>query len=794
MPDPVSSRAVRPCPTPAGSLRPMFTGWLIILVCSLLLYDALLYASLRTEIRSNVRASASVAAASLKSSLTMGVRFGKNLRTFRGIDRILETAGRAANRPLAVFDASGALLHTWKFFPPLSALPDFAPQHQEQLVEGAAGSALLMPVLDRNGSTAGFVGAWIDHAALENELHAMFKTQMLRQLGIAAAGALLFALCLALWRRGPSSETRFRRLGFGLFLAVMLCNGVLAVQAVSQHYTQGLRSDAAHTGQILTEALNRLLLVGVSLDKTTRLDAYLAGVAAIHDNAIALDIFDPGQRRFASSLPDGGAEAERLPDPQIFSLLERSDAFAFSGEPLEQGWTLHVSLLRGPWMDKLVSAGLDILTLVAIALIFMVEMFLLLSRSLDARAHSRTADYAYRSSLFRPLMFVFVLAMDMSVSFIPLRMAELTAPGTLSRDVLLGLPISAEMGMTGLSVLVAGAWMKRRGARAPLMTGIACMALGYLGSMLAQAPWQFVAARAVVGLGYGLSLLTAQAYTVKDGRLADMFAGVYAGSLCGSALGAMLAERLGYGPVFLLSACILACLFLVPLRILRGDSAPDAAPEKGAEPAARLTFRDIRRLLADRRFLSFILLALLPSALLCVGFLNYFLPVFLKAADVAQSNIGRVYMLNCLIVIYSGPPFTALVQKSTSRAGLLCVAGLLAALSAFSFTLLPPLPAAIAGSVLLGLATGLNIPAQSEFLLDLDIARAIGVDQAMSLLDALQRVGQVIGPLCVGAALTVMSVEDAAFWASLGLAAASLLLPLLAGPGRPLPAQRPPSS
>ena len=160
----------------------------------------------------------------------------------------------------------------------------------------------------------------------------------------------------------------------------------------------------------------------------------------------------------------------------------------------------------------------------------------------------------------------------------------------------------------------------------------------------------------------------------------------------------------------------------------------------------------------------------------------------------AQSNIGRVYMLNCLIVIYSGPPFTALVQKSTSRAGLLCVAGLLAALSAFSFTLLRRPAGRHCRIRPAGLATGLNIPAQSEFLLDLDIARAIGVDQAMSLLDALQRVGQVIGPLCVGAALTVMSVEDAAFWASLGLAAASLLLPLLAGPGRPLPAQRPPSS
>ena len=791
MPDPAFpsfSSSAKPVST---GVRPMFIGWLVILLCSLLLYDALLYASLRAEIRDNAQASASVAAASLKSSLTVGVRFGKNLRTFRGIDRLLETAGRAANRPLAVFDANGTLLHTWRFFPPLAgrAQMPFA-DNQERFVEIGTGSALLMPVLDRDNATAGYVGAWIDHIALENELHAMFRAQMLQQLGIAGAGALLLVLCLLLWR-GSSSERRFRQLGFALFLAVMLCNGVLAIQAVSRHYTQGLREDAAHTGQILTEALNRLLLVGVSLDKTTRLDAYLAATAAIHGNTIALDILDPKQRRFASSLSAGDAGAERLPMPLVFNLLESSDAFTFSGEPLEQGWTLRASLLREPWMDKLISAGLDILTLVVIALIFMVEMFLLLSRCLDARTHGQLGSYAYRSSLFRPLMFVFVLAMDMSVSFIPLRMAELTGPGILSRDVLLGLPITAEMGMTGLSVLVAGSWMKRRGARAPLMTGIACMVLGYLGSMLAQVPWQFIAARAVVGLGYGLSLLTAQAYTVKDGRLADMFAGVYAGSLCGSALGAMLAERLGYGPVFALSACILACLFFVPLTILRGERIRNTA-SRAETPSARLTFADIRRLLADRRFLAFILLALLPSALLCVGFLNYFLPVFLKQADVAQSNIGRVYMLNCLIVIYSGPPLTALVQKSSCRAGLLCVAGLLAALSAFSFTLLPPLPASIAGSILLGLATGLNIPAQSEFLLDLDIARAIGVDQAMSLLDALQRVGQVIGPLCVGAALAVMSVGDAALWASLALAAVSLLLPLLAGPARRSPSVRPP--
>ena len=133
---------------------------------------------------------------------------------------------------------------------------------------------------------------------------------------------------------------------------------------------------------------------------------------------------------------------------------------------------------------------------------------------------------------------------DMTISFIPLRMAELTTTSILPRDVLLGLPISAEMGMTGLSVLIAGTWMKRKGARPPLMTGIICMALGYLASMLAWTPWLFIAARALVGLGYGLSLLTAQAYTVRDGKLADMFAGVYAGS-SSQCPGAMLTRTSG---------------------------------------------------------------------------------------------------------------------------------------------------------------------------------------------------------------------------------------------------------
>ena len=353
-----------------------------------------------------------------------------------------------------------------------------------------------------------------------------------------------------------------------------------------------------------------------------------------------------------------------MPPGEEFPLLALASAFSVSGDSPEQGWKLRATLTRGPWLERLIANGLDILTLVAISLIFMVEMFLLLSRSLEARLQGTTQSHAHRSALFRPLMFVFILAMDMTISFIPLRMAE----------------------------------------------------------------------------------------------------------------------RLGYGPVFAISAVILACLALVPLRLLRGQEKQENVREEA--PAARLTLPQIRRLLADRHFLAFILLALLPSTLLCVGFLNYFLPVFLKQADVAQSNIGRIYMLNCLIVIYSGPLFARLVGNSLHKGPLLFWAGILSALSVACFCFLPPLPASVAGSILLGLATGLNIPAQSEFLLELDIARAIGVDQAMSLLDALQRVGQVIGPVCVGAVMAIMSVDDAARWAGIILVAISLLFLLLVRPAR----------
>lgn len=470
----------------------ILAGWIAILLCSLLLYDALLYSSLRTATREGTQASASVAATALKSRMAIGIRFGKKLETYHNVDRLLASVGQAADMPLAVLDARGMALHHWGRFPLLPDISDRLPKTgTEAVLSLKDGELLLAPVADRDEHIVGHIAVWMPSRNLDATLRDLFRQQLLFQGGLALAGILLLSLCLGLRRSGGMP----RNLCIAIFLLLMLGNGALALHAVSRQYTQGLRNDAAHTGAILTEDLNRLLLVGVSLDDTSRLSAYLTRAATAHGDDLVLEVLAPSGKVFASSHASGPFP-ELLPPGEEFPLLE------------------------------------------------------------------------------------------------------------------------------------------------------------------------------------------------------------------------------------------------------------------------------------------------LASALLCVGFLNYFLPVFLKQADVAQSNIGRIYMLNCLIVIYSGPLFARLVGNSLRKGPLLFWAGILSALSVACFCFLPPLPASVAGSILLGLATGLNIPAQSEFLLELDIARAIGVDQAMSLLDALQRVGQVIGPVCVGAVMAIMSVDDAARWAGIILVAISLLFLLLVRPTR----------
>ena len=810
----------------SATIRFALTGWFVVLFMSVIVYDALLWASFKKELWTDVSASARVTVETLCQTLTTGIRFGKRIDNYRGMDELLQDTAQASGFAIALMEAGGRKLREAGETPyemlKLATLVEY--DGNIAIREDEMGRAVMAAVMTPQNQRVGWVGAWIPAEPLEASLMDSFWGQVRVQMLSGLVGTIiLLAVLLRLTRADldqlreaarrsltagihPESPARTERVlprsarkaTVLIFLLVMIVNGVSALQTVSNRYTEGLLSDAEKTGAILSGNLTRLMRVGLTLSSMDAVDAYLANVAKVHSGAVTLEIVDGTGKRLAGSKPP---ETKVLDEDRRFALTQETrsptaaslavkvgaaskDAYEKEAKAKLMGphpkedasaLTLKVSLAEAPWMEKMRSTVLDVVTMVGVSLIFMVEIFLFFTRSSAIR---RPTPGTPKSALLRPLTFFMMFSIDAAVSFIPLAMARLVDVGTTNRDLLLALPVSTEMAATGVAVLFAGPIVKRIGGRAPMMLGIALVACGYLGSMLAAAPWQFIAARAVVGIGYGTAILTAQAVSVKDNLLADMWAGVYAGSLCGSAVGAMLAEHFGFGVVFVLSAMIL--LMLVPtarvlmagrdgldgpaetFRDIHESDAGEWRPKREEKKTEKkLTTRELLMLLSDRRFLAFTIAAILPFSVLCVGFLNYFLPVFLDSAGTSQSDIGRIFMINCLLVVYTGPLFTKLIENR-SKSFWTMITGVLAGASVLVLAVLPPLPGALAGSVLLGLATGLQIPAHSEYLLELPVARAIGVEQTMSLLDVLQRIGQVAGPILTGMVLAAFTVDKAA--------------------------------
>ena len=250
--------------------------------------------------------------------------------------------------------------------------------------------------------------------------------------------------------------------------------------------------------------------------------------------------------------------------------------------------------------------------------------------------------------------------------------------------------------------------MKRRGARAPLMTGIACMALGYLapcwrrppGSLWPRGPWWALATACHCSRHRPTPSRTAAWQTCLRASTRGRCAAAHSAPCWQNAWGT---DR---------SFCFRPASWPACSSFHSGSCVATAPPMPHPKKAQSPPHGDLPRHPppAGRPEIP----VLHPAGAAALGavawaFSTIFCPCFSGGGRGPVQHRAR---------LHAQLPDRHLQRPAVHRpgaekhqpAGLLCVAGLLAALSAFSFTLLPPLPAAIAGSVLLGLATGLNIP------------------------------------------------------------------------------------
>lgn len=723
----------------------------------------------------------------MQTALENDLRFGKPLDKMLGLERMAEAAlerqpdigdvvvalpdGRVLFAARPGLNSSG---RDWAGVP--SRDKDVGGERMAVSARPLDGwRRLSFPLRDRQKAQAGTLSLYVAQE-VEQAGVAPVLAESLRDLGLTVAAAALVLALLLCSRVGRAScrEGRSRALG-GLVLVLGLAQAAYSLQnarLLNAQYRSLVENQAETIAAYLQQDLDALLDKGVRLDKLVGIDRVFRRILAGNPEVALIDVQNAsGAVLYAASEPDTApGEARSRP----------------IGVRADQAQGLVRVFASQSFLDARLRGGLlDALTVAVVSFLFLAEMALFLTAYMSARlarpADGSARDWGEACGVIRPAAFLYIFAMGLSVSFLPLFTEALYKPmAGISKDLALGLPISAEMLFTGLSIVPCGLWLDARDWREPFYTGLLATALGSFLCFQATSPLGLIAARAVVGLGYGLTWMAMQhfvfSHTGPDSRakgFSHLVAGIYAGSLCGTAMGAILADRLGYAPVFLVAVglTLASGLFTagcVPraLQAPAGAQAQDAGRRMGSiSPRSLLAF------LADRDMLALLGLASIPFSIALVGFMFYFSPLYLRRLGVAQSDIGRALMVYGLFMVTLAPRVSRLVDKAREKKGFIVACGLFASVGLALFFVARGFPAVLGAILCLSLAGSLGFAAQAIYAYNARIARTMGTGQAMGWFRALERGGQMLGPLVFGQMIAVAGMER-----GVGLAGAGFLL------------------
>jgi predicted MFS family arabinose efflux permease len=587
----------------------------------------------------------------------------------------------------------------------------------------------------------------------------------LTTLGAALALGLVFRYAMPLHQLAAASKAR---LSVPL-LILLLAQGVYAVYTIQtfRHvWVDVTLENTRIVGQGLQGDLDRVLGYGIAPDRLRAVERPMARLAAAFPMIGEVQLLDARGQVLNRANAHGGLPAatqdQAVKDGLVFPLA------AEAGGPV-------LAQLRILLDGDLIAAGvrariLDAGTVVAVALVAAIELFLLLALLMD-RAFSAPRrsgsgdpigldDASQVGMVVRPVMFGFLFAMALPMSFLPIYARSLLTAATLEQSAafLMALPIAAEMACGLLTALLAGRLTDRRGWQFPVMAGLLVAFAGNLACALADSLSGFIMARGLVGLGYGLTWMGLQGFIVvrspaayRGRNMASVIAGLFAGHLSGAAVGAMLMQQWGSNAVFTVAAGLLALpavgvlTLMWPYPHLAGHKAVSFA----AGPALR-SWTALSRLLASRDFGMLLLGCIIPFSIAQVGLLTYALPLYAEAHGATAASVGRILMLYGFCVIYIGPYMAKLADASASKKHWIVAGGLVGSAGLISLYFASGVLAAAFSVILLALASCLAGGAQTAYMLSLGNVQRYGAGGATSVMRAADKFGQMLGPLMVG--------------------------------------------
>jgi len=368
--------------------------------------------------------------------------------------------------------------------------------------------------------------------------------------------------------------------------------------------------------------------------------------------------------------------------------------------------------------------------------------------------------------LIRPAVFLFVFAEALSISFLPLYAGEIYRPlWNLSKEVVIGLPVSAFMLFTALSFPVGGALSDTLGHRKAFAIGAAITAAGLVLTGTADNMLALITYRSIAGTGFGIVFITAQGYIVSTTSISNRAEGMaiflsafYGGTLCGSAIGGMVAERIGFRMLFYSGAVITVISVLFIYFFMTEQTGPGF--QRGKKSGTGKIFQqllsllplpgDFIKLLSNRNFAALTLFQSIPNKICLIGFVYYLAPLFLKSLGSDQSDIGRYIMGYSLMMILFSQTVSKWSDRHFTTKPFIFWGGVCSGLSLIPFFFFANTGMVAAGIIMLGLSHTISVSNQAKMASHLNAVKEIGVGRGLGVYRQIERLGNVVAPVLTG--------------------------------------------
>jgi len=786
---------------------------LLLLTVALTFTAALNAASLKRVYTRVLTAEFNVVGVDTQMKIEKAVRFGKLLEKFIGLNQLLTSmqSRLPGLRDAMVVLPDGTPIYKEESTSNADLVGKSAAAHYLAVLQQTGKPAknteivmetedhihLLFPIHDQQDDLSGIMVLRFAKTMIDRKVHQVLLEQAVVLAFTAAAAALILALCL--WF-SPEYDENGRLLQRHPYLSVIAI--LLAAQVFfSIHSVNLFRNEniAAVRQQALTQASltahdleQKILSKGISIHRLKGIEKQFTDIIATNNDLESMQILAPDGKIL--NMADGHGSVAESTVAQLSAAAPGTDSLyaidvTLRGKGNESagqaGGYLRVNLSRSSINDRVKEVIYDGLTVVLLSLLFLLEMKFFLLYFMKKTGHQgdrhviRIEPYAFA----RPAAFLFLFAWAMPLSFLPLKMQLLYQPmAGLSRDVVLGLPISAEMFCALFTALIAGGWTDRHGWHAPFITGILLSLTGCYLSAVAESGMAFIFFRGLTGLGYGLAWMAIQGFIFHNSNETNralgysmLVAGIFAGHICGTAVGAMLAERVGYDMVLRLSAGSMAASLAFALAFMN----PYMKRPVVARSEQDFPLIDMVKLLCNRNFLAILFFSVVPFSICQVGLLYYAAPLYLREQGISQSSIGRVLMVYGLSVIFIAPLLSRLVDRSRKKSLFIVFGGIVGSFGLLSLYFVSGLAAVLVAVFSLGLSSSLAGPAQPALTLKIKLTQSVGTSRSMSIQRAADKLGQMAGPIFVGFLVASVGLEKSVAFTGLTFLIATVLFLLL---------------